>query len=115
MPEAWARFESDVRTLLELDRPPGSGNQWHDPSDGTTRNAYGGYPVVMDAKYTGRKSFSVTRQFLEHWLSVADALGKHFLLPIRFRAPSGTHRDFVLVPLDDYAELLIKAREAGIR
>jgi len=113
----WEQHEADVQKLLGLDSTIASGSQWHDPGDGTTRNQYDSNPfrIMMDAKCTVSKSFSMKRDFLAVWMNKAEMLGKRFILPIRFVRKPGVHEDYVLLELNDFAELLMLAQKGAER
>lgn len=113
---AWQKFEHDVQNLLGLSSTIASGNQAHDPGDGVNRShPYDiNYAVMVDAKHTTNKSFSLSRKTLDGYLRRAQTFGKRFALPLRFedlrpnRNGVKTRSDWVVVPLDDYAELVEK-------
>lgn len=112
---AWEVWERAVQAALGLTSTPGSGNQWHAPSDGRTP----GHPAdvgrgwMVDCKTTVRKSFSLPRQMLEQWEDKAALHGHRFLLPLRFLAAdrTGRNRDYVVVPWDDFLELVANQKE----
>ena len=103
--------ESHVCELLDLDATIASGARWHDLGDGVERNAYSVWPIMFDAKCTVQKSYSVRRDWMRQQVRRAVASGKRFLLPVRFVDEHGQHDDYVVMPLDDFAELLMKVRE----
>lgn len=113
----WERWESEAQVQLGLHAQPGSGNQWHRPSDGVSSGHYTEvpWPLMIDCKHTGRKSYSVVRKFMDQWLDKALASGKHFALPIRFETPDEGHSDFVVITMDDYVELVALANREGTR
>ena len=109
------KHEKDLQDLLRLDSTSGSGSQWHDISDGTTRDQYDGSPfrLMIDGKSTIKGSYSVTRKFMASWVDQAETLGKRFALPIRFLNAPGDHSppdDYIVLKLDDFVELLDIAR-----
>lgn len=113
---AWERFEHHTQEILKLRGTPGSGNQWHDPSDGVSR-VDDPYKVMVDCKYTDKASYSLSQAFLAQWWSKATMAGNRFALPVRFGGDLvyAEHRsapkDWVVITLDDYAELVETARE----
>lgn len=109
---AWEQFERRVQELLDLRSTPGSGNQWHDIGDGVSKPD-DAYKLIVDCKYTDRKSFSVSGDTLQPWLDKAGLLGYHFALPVRLEGMKGTAKNWVTVPLDDYVELVDAARFVG--
>ncbi len=101
----WEQFEKEVQSLLNLRSTPGSGNQWHDVSDG--RSHPGDlYKLMVDCKFTASKSFSLNGEMLQKWWDKATGLGYYFALPVRLDGASGRQKDWVAVPIDDYAELV---------
>jgi hypothetical protein len=116
--ESWFHWETDVQSALDLNAMPGSGNQWHAPSDGTTVGHWTEtrWPIMVDCKHTTQKSFSVARKVMDQWVKQAMGSGKRFALPIRFEDENDTHAtrsDYVVIPMDDYAEL-VKLHREGI-
>lgn len=111
----WERHEREVQELLGLSATPGSGNQWHSPSDGVDNTHYSSatFPLMVDCKCTVNKSYSVTREFMAKWREKAEMAGKRFALPIRFAEKdprSHRHEDYIVLTLDDFAELLELAK-----
>ena len=105
--EDWERHEYDVQQLLGLASTIGSGNKWHDISDGTVKDQYSGpFLLMVDAKSTIKGSYSVNAKFMRSWVDKAVELGKRFALPIRFLKPNGHHEDYIVLTLDDFAELM---------
>jgi len=104
----WLRLENDMQKMFDLESTPGSGNQWHSPSDGVTTGYYteAAWPLMIDAKHTTQKGYRVVRKLMDQWVVTARAAGKHFALPIRFEEPGGFASDYVVIPTDDYAELV---------
>lgn len=109
----WAAHEIYVQEVLSLSPTINSGNQFHDPGDGVDREHPSEklFPLIVDAKYTERLSFSVKYTILSEWWQRAAEMGKRFAMPIRF-FPKFTVEpiDYILLSLDDFAELLDKAR-----
>ena len=109
---AWARWEAYVQHLLGLDSTIASGGKWYDISDGVDRDRYGSsFQLIIDAKATEKGSYSVTRKFMAQWRLKAEMMGKRFAVPIRFVSPHGMNDDYVVLGLDDFAELLEMARK----
>lgn len=111
----WAAWEAYVNRLLGLDSTVASGSQAHDPGDGVDRRHHTetDYALMVDAKYTERKSFSISAKLMGQYVRRAAEAGKSFLLPVRL-VDTGTKEvhDFVVVPLQDYVMLLETYREA---
>jgi hypothetical protein len=108
----WQTHEEDVQRLLGLDSTICSGNKFYDPGDGVDRSHPDQNPfaLIIDAKCTVAKSYSVRAEFLKEWEEKAATLGKRFAMPIRFDAPGGK-KDYILLTLNDFAELLEMARD----
>lgn len=99
--------EAYCQEALGLDTTAGSGSQWHDIGDGTTRDQYSkSFRLMIDAKSTVKGSYSVKEAFMAGWVDKAIELGKRFALPIRFLKPNGHHQDYVVLTMDDFVELL---------
>ena len=105
----WQAHEEYVQNLLNLDSTICSGNKFYDPGDGVDRShpSENSFALIVDAKCTTAKSFSVKSEFLREWKEKAAMLGKRFAMPIRFESPlSAEKHDYILLTLDDFAELL---------
>lgn len=106
----WEQFEYKVQELLDLRSTPGSGNQWHDASDGRSKPE-DPYRLMVDCKHTQRPNYSLNLTTLNQWYDQASLLGFHFALPVHM-VGLGAERDktrqkeWVTVLLDDYAELV---------
>ena len=100
----WRRFEHDVQNRLHLDSTPGSGNQFFAPGDAVDHRhlLLSRFPILADCKYTEKLSFTLNSHFLHQQVERATELGKRFVMPIRFSC----HGDYVVLTLDDLAELL---------
>lgn len=110
----WAAWEAYVNRLLGLDSTVASGSQAHDPGDGVDRRHHHetDYALMVDAKYTEQKSFSLNAKLLSQYVRRAAEAGKSFLLPVRLVDTSTKHvHDYVVVPLQDYVMLLETYRE----
>lgn len=106
----WEQFERSVQNLLDLRSTPGSGNQWHDVSDGVSRPE-DPYKLMVDCKYTESKSYSLNGKALQDWYDKATELGYRFALPVRLDGSAGRTKEWVTIPLDDYAELVELVRD----
>lgn len=110
----WAAWEAYVNRLLGLAPTAASGSQAHDPGDGVDRRHHSetNYALMVDAKYTERKSFSISAKLMSQYVRRAAEAGKSFVLPVRL-ADIVTHQvhDYVVVPLQDYVALLETYRE----
>jgi hypothetical protein len=113
MPKAeWEKFEEDVQNLLGLDATICSGNKFHDQGDAVDRShpSRKCWRLMVDCKYTEKGSFPVTAKFMGGMVDKATELGLRFALAVRLRPPGSlAHRDYVVIPLDDLAELLDRA------
>ena len=109
----WARFEEAVNQKLGLDATAASGATWKDKGDGSTRDNYEEtWPLMVDAKTTEKGSFSLKAKFLDDMKRVALQDGKTFALPLKF-TQEASQSEWVVVPLDDYAYLVERHREAS--
>lgn len=110
----WDSWESYVNRVLGLEATLASGSQAHDPGDGVDRRHHTetDYAIMADAKYTERKSFSVSAKLMGQYVQRAAEFGKRFVLPVRL-VDSGTKEvhDYIVVPLQDYVALLEVYRE----
>lgn len=112
----WFKFEEDMQALFDLQAQPGSGNQWHSVGDGVTAGHYSEskWPLMIDCKHTVQKSYTVNRKLMDQWVRTAQSEGKRFALPIRFEETGElphTRSDYVVVPTNDYAELVASVTE----
>ena len=103
----WQSHEEDVQKLLGLDSTICSGNKFYDPGDGVDRSHpdQNSFALIIDAKCTTAKSFSVKAEFLKEWEEKAAMLGKRFAMPIRFEGLN-SKQDYILLTLNDFAELM---------
>jgi hypothetical protein len=111
--QPWEVFEQDVQTLFGLDSNPGSGNQWNAPGDAVDNNhpSETVFPLLFDCKDTELKGYRLTPAWLKAQHDRALGLGKRFAMPLRFRDKrSGRHHDYVVMDLNDLAELMELAR-----
>lgn len=106
----WEQFEHEVQELLSLRSTPGSGNQWHDVSDGRSRPE-DRYKLLVDCKYTERSAFNLAGPVLSQWWEKATGAGYYFALPVRLDGLAGSQKDWVVIPMDDYAELVDSMRD----
>lgn len=114
-PLGWAAFENYVNGLLGLSATVASGSQAHDPGDGVDRRHHHqtGYPLMVDAKYSEQKSFSVNGKLMRQYVRRATEAGKCFALPVRLMDMRTKQADdYVVVPLQDYVMLLETYRKA---
>ena len=105
----WEAWEAHVNAVLGLDGTVASGNQAHDVGDGVDRRHRNetGYALMVDAKYTERKSFPVNAKLLSQYVRRAAEAGKSFALPVRLvDKATRSVEDFVVVPFEDYRMLL---------
>jgi hypothetical protein len=110
----WQAHEEYVQKLLNLDSTICSGNKFYDPGDGVDRShpSKNSFALIVDAKCTTAKSFSVKSEFLLEWEEKAAVLGKRFAMPIRFENLIGAEKqDYILLTLNDFAELLEMSRD----
>jgi hypothetical protein len=111
----WEAWEAYVNGALSLDRTVASGSQAHDVGDGVDRRHHSEtrYALMVDAKYTERKSFPVNARLLAQYVRRAAEAGKSFALPVRLVDKATAEvEDFIVVPFQDYVMLLETYREA---
>lgn len=111
----WEAWEAYVNKALTLDGTVASGNQAHDVGDGVDRRhrRETDYALMVDAKYTEQKSFSVNAKLLSQYVRRAAEAGKSFALPVRLvDKVTRDVKDFVVVPFEDYRMLLETYRKA---
>lgn len=111
----WRAHEKHVQDLLGLDSTPGSGNQFYAPGDAVDNRHPGesNFAILADAKCTERGSYSLNHHFLVQQTDRAVELGKRFVMPVRFDGGSRPD-DYVVLGLDDFAELLEMAKQARV-
>ena len=107
---AWQAFEYHVQDLLGLSSTPASGSQWNAPGDAVDNRHGSWFAVLADAKCTEKSSYSISAKFMRQSVNAAADLGKRFILPVRFCVRGrGAPQDYVVLTLDDFAELMEKA------
>lgn len=112
--ELWEVFEADVQDAWGLSATLNSGNKFWDSGDAVDHRVDSPWPMWVDAKHTTKKAFPVQREEILALHHRAAMLGKRFVLAVRFRHPVARHSarerdsDYVLVPREDYEELLVK-------
>lgn len=110
----WEAFEQYTNRLLGLSATVASGSQDHDPGDGVDRRHHSetDYALMVDCKYTEKKSFPLVARVLDQYVRRAAEAGKRFILPVRLVDSGGNEvHDYVVVPLQDYVALLETYRE----
>lgn len=113
MSQGWEAHERHVQRVLGLDSTIASGSKFHDIGDAVDRRHpnESDFRILADAKYTEKGSYSLSLKFLSQMADKATALGKRFLLPVRFwPATEKIPHDYVVISLDDFTELLVKSR-----
>lgn len=111
--KGWQEHEAHIQKVLGLDSTVASGAKFHDIGDAVDRShpSESDFRLLADAKYTEKGSYSVNLKFLRQMTDKAVELGKRFILPIRlWPTTEQLPHDYVVVSLDDFAELLEKAR-----
>ena len=109
----WEEHEKVIQRALNLDSTIASGAKFHDPGDAVDHRhpSESDFRILADAKYTEKGSYSVNLKFLRQMTDKAMELGKRFILPIRlWPNTEQLPHDYVVVSLDDFAELLEKSR-----
>lgn len=110
----WEAWESYANRALGLSATVASGSQAHDPGDGVDRRHHSetDYALMVDCKYTEKKSFSLNGKLMAQYVQRAAEAGKRFILPVRLVDRGGLEvHDYVVVPLQDYVTLLETYRE----
>jgi hypothetical protein len=111
---AWEEFEAHCAELLGLEQTVHSGSRWHDPGDAIDRSHHSetDFPLLIDAKWTARSTFTIGHKQLGEWVRRAGEMGRRFAMPIRLAdRATRTHADYIVLRLDDFAEILDRARE----
>ena len=104
----WQQWEEEVAHRLGLSLTVCSGNQFQDPGDATDKDPNTPYPLLVDCKFTERKSFSLKADTLRQWLETGMLCGKMAIHAVRFK--SDPDNDWVVLSLNDFEELLFMAR-----
>lgn len=111
----WEPWERAVNKALGLKATIASGSKAYDPGDGVDRRHHNetDYAIQVDAKYTEKASFPVNSKLMRQWTQRASEAGKRFVLAVRLVDGGGLEvHDYVVVPFQDYLELLERYREA---
>jgi hypothetical protein len=98
------KHEKDVAKLLGGRVPRGSGNQWHNPTDGVSPHGEV-FAFSWDCKATMANSFSLTRMT---WQKIREqASGLRPAVPVRFYDDFTfrTYVDLIVVDLNDFVEM----------
>jgi hypothetical protein len=114
----WLEWEQHIQEILGLDSTPASGAKWQAPGDAVDNHHPSDtvFPLLADAKFTESQSYSVSAKFMRQQTTQAAEAGKRFILPLRFW-PRGQRQpeDYVVLGLNDFAELMEGYRDARIR
>lgn len=107
----WQRHERDVAELLGLKLTTSSGNQFYDPGDAVDYSPLrdNDFALFADAKYTEKKSMALNAQVLRSLTEIARIVGKRPIMPVRFFKTPDQAEDYVVMRLDDFAELMGKS------
>lgn len=103
--------EDHLADLLGGRRTRGSGSQWHDVADGRNHGLIDPFPLAWDGKSTLNGSLSLTRTM---WRKISEeAQGEIPMIAVRFYRNErlDVETDLVVLPADDFAEILMAARE----
>lgn len=105
------RHEEHLVSVLGGHRSVGSGNQWHAPIDGRHNSLLRRFAFAWEAKSTRAASFSITEVLWDK--AVLQAGMERPLLAVRLYGDDRLvkSRDWVMLSLDDFAELLEAAGE----
>jgi hypothetical protein len=104
------KHESHVVALLGGRRTKASGSQWTDQADGRQDHTEQPFAFAWDCKSTRAKSHTITTEMLDKLAE--QAAGERPMMPLRWYEDDSlrTYRDWVLVLLDDEAELIDVSR-----
>lgn len=106
MRRGWEAHERYVADLLGLELTAASGATFRDPGDAVDRRR-GDFPLLADCKFTEKRSFSVAGKIMSQWQERAALAGKRFVLPVRLWPVNDPRpRDYAVLGLDDFAELM---------
>ena len=111
--KGWQEHEAYIQKVLNLDSTVASGAKFHDIGDAVDRTHpnHSDFRILADAKFTSKGSYSLNLKFLRQMTDKALELGKRFILPVRlWPNTEQLPHDYVVVSLDDFAELLEKSR-----
>lgn len=112
--EAWVAWEEEVQDRLGLDSTICSGSKWNDVGDATDNSSPqdNDFRLLVDCKHSTARSYSVLASFMGQWVDKAEQVGKRFILALRMH-PRGAQssRDYVMLTMDDFEELLAKSRK----
>lgn len=111
--KGWEAHEKHIQHVLGLDSTVASGAKFHDIGDAVDRRhpRESDFRILADAKFTSKGSYSLNLKFLRQMTDKALELGKKFILPVRlWPNTEDLPHDYVVVSLDDFAELLEKSR-----
>ena len=86
MSRGWEAHERHVQDVLGLDSTAASGAKFHDIGDAVDRRhpSESDFRLLADAKYTEKGSYSLNAKFLRQMTDKSAALGRRFVLPVRF-------------------------------
>lgn len=107
--------EKEVQESLGLRSTLASGSQWQDISDGVDPDPDSPLKLMVDAKCTEGKGYSVTYREMAQWDRRAGEAGYQFGLPLRFL---GSHereqKDYIVVSLSTFSELLSLVKDRPV-
>lgn len=103
------KHEGHVAKLLGGHRSKASGSQWTDQADGRTDHTEQEFAFAWDCKSTLAKSHTITTEMLDKLEEQAQ--GERPMMPLRWYADDSLRewRDWVLILLDDAAEMIHEA------
>lgn len=97
----WQRHEAEIVEKLGAKATACSGRLWHD-GDGIIP----GREVMLDCKATCKKSFSINNDTMKKYTVDAIVQSKLFILPVRLEADTIAERDYVVLDLDTFSQML---------
>lgn len=104
----WEKHEKEVQQWLGLNPTIGSGNKWHDISDGSTKGHPDNiaFPIMVDCKSTRSGSYSVNKKFFLKWIKDAGLRGRKFFMPIRFEEDDQKDLDLIVLDMNTFRDML---------
>lgn len=114
--QRYMRHEAYVNKFLGIQSTISSGRTDFDKGDGKSEKGITQFPLYVECKCTGNKSFSVTRDLLEDTSHKADYEGFPPLIAVRFYDEGlYVHGDVVILDLDDFGYIYKKTLELETR
>ena len=106
----WQIAEARIVNALGLRFTAESGRFFWDFGDATTANGES-FQLITDSKATQHKSYAVNRDFMREMADKTIQTGKRFALHIQFQQENRKDQDWVVIGLDDFAELVTSVND----